>query len=533
MLQYVHAYLTFAEMDLSDVVDSGITVTEISAVDQPIDAWPESTAAFVGCARRGPLNAPTRVANLGEFRRRFGGCGAGSNLGPAARQYFENGGRELYVVRVANNACGARIHVPAGRRPLVLCAVEPGSTERIRAAVDYDGIDSIANSDRFNLTLQRIDPETGMIVDQEIFNRLSMIEGSDAFAADRLLASTIARVERPYPGRRPDPTVGVNSPYDPRWIGHASNGTDGVELSDYDLIGSRENDSGLFSLDAIAQFDILYLPPPGAYLDVGPAAVMAAEMYCRQRGAILVVDPCAAVDSAAGAIRSIRGLGYASPNIASYFPRVQVRGSGSESPQAAGGALAGLLCKLDRTCGPWHALDRCGLELNRKMQPGRPVDDAESQALLRAGINVIRAGRAGRARVHGSVTLGRGSELHRIFTSLPVRRLCLRVINSIDLATRWAVFEKPERALNDLIENQISGYLASLHDIGAFASNRFVVQCDAGLTKRQDRLEHGVAILLVFHPAGSAVPISFTLHQTVRGCRVSTTAFAPVAQHCA
>ena len=39
----------------------------------------------------------------------------------------------------------------------------------------------------------------------------------------------------------------------------------------------------------------------------------------------------------------------------SYFPRVYYRGDDAE--RVAGAALAGLLCKQDRSFGPWHSLD--------------------------------------------------------------------------------------------------------------------------------------------------------------------------------
>ena len=121
---------------MSDALDRGITVTEIAAMGHPIDATPETTAAFVGRALRGPLNTPVLVHNFGEFRRRFGDIWSRSSLGPAVRQFFEHGGRNLYIVRVVNNARGAMICLPASGSALVLRALEPGSTERVRAAVD-------------------------------------------------------------------------------------------------------------------------------------------------------------------------------------------------------------------------------------------------------------------------------------------------------------------------------------------------------------------------------------------------------------
>jgi phage tail sheath protein FI len=195
----------------------------------------------------------------------------------------------------------------------------------------------------------------------------------------------------------------------------------------------------------------------------------------------------------------------------------------------AGGALAGLLCKLDRLAGPWQNLNAAGLGLKPPLKPAQEIDAEDAYTLARAGINPLVQGPAGRARVAGSVTMARGSESHRVFTSLPVRRLCLRVVNTVDLATRWAVFEKPDRKLTARLRGQILTYLACLYELGGLATDEFVVQCDAGLTSREDHLQHGVTILLVFHPAGSPQPVSFTLQQTALGCRVFSTAFAPAS----
>jgi phage tail sheath protein FI len=517
---------------LSDSVGRGITVTEIAPMDQPIDTAPETTAAFIGRALRGPLNTPVLVHHFGEFRRRFGDSWSRSSLGPAVQQFFEHGGKNLYVVRVANNARGAMICLAASGSALVLRTLEPGSTERIRAAVDYDGIDD-QNDSLFNLTLQRVDPANGYIVDQEIFRNLSYEADSETFVGDMLFASTMVEVEQPYPIHRPDLTTNSDSRFDPSWVGHVQNGSDGVELSDYDLVGSRRKGTGLFALEQTPHFDILYLPPRGKGLDPGPAAVLAAELFCRQRGAMLIVDPSGAWQSPAEVIDGVRASGYASPNMMSYYPRVYLRSDKDEVERVAGAALAGLLCKQDRNAGPWCALDHESLGLNRKVKPVSAIDEEDSYALQRAGINVIEVGDGGRSQITGSMTMARGSESYRVFRSLPVRRLCLRIINSIDQSTRWAVFEKPDFKLTERIRGQILTYLSCLADLGAFQNEFFVVDCDAGLCNREDRLEHGITILLVFHPIGSPEPISFTIHQTVAGCRVASTAFAPVAKDCA
>jgi len=515
---------------LSDAVDHGITVTEIAAMDQPVDVCPETTAAFVGRALRGPLNSPLLVSNFGDFRRRFGDVWGRSSLGPAAKQFFDHGGKRLFVIRVANNARGAMLCLPASGSALVLRAVEPGSTEFIRAAVDFDGIDEDGD-DLFNLTLQRVNPSVGTVIDQEFFRKLSWEEGSDSFVADELRASEIAQVEQPYPTHCPERTTASGRSYESTYVDHIQAGTDGAELSNYDLIGSRREQSGLFALHKVEHFDLLYLPPTGKGRDVGPAAILAAEQYSRERGAMLIVDPLPDWSTAREAINGVRDLGYASPNLLGYFPRVRERGDDDGVARPIGGALAGLLCKQDRTYGPWQTLDRQGLGLHRRLRPEHELSDEDEMLLMRAGLNVIENASIGKARVSGSVTMGRGSEAYAKFSKLPVRRFCLQIINTIAKATRWAVFEPEDATLATRLRGQVLTYLHCLNDLGAFVDDGFIVQCDAGVSNRSDTEEHGITILLAFHPVGCDEPISLTLHQTASGFRVGSTAFGLTIRH--
>ena len=377
---------------------------ELADVDQPIDASLETTAAFVGRALRGPLDSAMLVRNFGEFRCRFGDCWQRSALGPAVRDFFEHGGRRLYVVRVANNARGAMLCLPAAGSALILRALEPGSTERLRAAIDYDGFDE-ADVERFNLTIQRVDPASGRVVDQEIFRGLSCRAESGDFVVDRLLASQLLRAAEPWPSRRPEPTLVGGNRFAPDWVVPAQAGTDGNELSDYDLVGSRTRGTGLFALDAVEKLDLVYLPPRGREADNGPAAMLAAEMYCRQRGALLIVDPRADWRSGAEAVKGLRAQGLASANAMTYFPRLAPE-RGEAVGRVAGGALAGLLCRQDRRHGPGPGDD--GIELKRSMLPALALTETDAARLARAGINAIVQDDAGRVRLTGDCTLAIG-----------------------------------------------------------------------------------------------------------------------------
>ncbi len=517
---------------MSDALDAGMTVTEIAPMGQPIDVTVPTTAAFVGRALRGPVNTPVLIGNFAAFRRRFGGIWRQSSLGPAVRQFFEHGGKRLCVVRVANNARGAMICLPAEHGVLVLHALEPGATENIRAAVDYDRINS-TDKTHFNLTIQRIAPDSGLVIDQEIYHRLSCSEHSGRFIEDVLFTSSLVTVDTPLPPGRPMASDGGGAGASPEYVNHAQRGSDGAELSDYDLVGSMRTNTGIFALEAVDQIDLLYLPPPARDHDLGPAVLLAAEMYCRKRGAMLIVDPPARWQSVVDAVVNVRKAGYASPSIVAYFPRMYSSDDKDSLPRVVGGALAGLLCKVDEQHGPWEDLDQPGFGFSRNLKPCIQLTAEEGARLVHEGLNVIAGQSAGRAGFCGSVTLGRGRQTDRNSASLTVRRFCLALTNTIERATRWAIFEPDAPQVAEHIQAQIHAYMIWLDDQGAFASPEFTVQCDSTVYSGPTDPNRGITVLLAFQPLGSTEMVSLTLHQSVSGFRVASTAFAPVMAVCA
>ncbi len=526
LIRMAHRNLTDAEIVLSDAPDRGITVSEIAAMDQPVDVNPVTTAAFVGRTLRGPLNTPVLVENTAEFRRRFGDTASEDTLGPAVRDFFEHGGRRLYVVRVANGARGAMLCVPASGAALVLRAIEPGAAETLRASVDYDAIE---DETRFNLTIQRIDSASGHVLDQEHHRRVSIDPESDRRICDVLLSSELARSEAPYPSRRPEATTGLGLGRAEAYVEHVQAGSDGAELSDYDLIGSSADLTGLFALEGIEDFDLLYLPPMGAGVEAGPAALLAAELYCRKRGAMLIVDPPLDWEDPDAAVAGLRQTGYASPNMLSYYPRLRdLRRPADGSGVPAGAALAGLLCKLDESEGPWASADRRNLSLHRHYRPLVEIDDEDSAMLERSGLNCLRLDSTRRLQLSGNRTLARGTESLPRYSDLRVRRLCLALIKMVDRATRWAVFEQPGRHLAARVQAQVHAGLCALAALGAFDDDVFDVHCR--VDPNPPAGSHGIDVLLSFTPVSSGVPLELRLHQSAAGCQVTNTAFAPVAR---
>jgi phage tail sheath protein FI len=156
------------------------------------------------------------------------------------------------------------------------------------------------------------------------------------------------------------------------------------------------------------------------------------------------------------------------------------------------------------------------------------IDSGDAHLLIKEGLNVIAGHTPGSTMLCGSVTLANGTRVGDEFARLTTRRLCLMITKTIDRATRWAVFEPHTSAVAESIVNQVHSFMCALSDYGAFENDHFLVQCDAGLRRQPVDPDRGVTIMLAFHPAGSDETVSLTLHQSVSGYRVATTAFAPV-----
>ncbi|MBE2200883.1 MAG: phage tail sheath subtilisin-like domain-containing protein [Anaerolinea sp.] len=80
----------------------GVYIDEF-APGAPIQGVGTSTAAFLGPAKHGPLNEPTKITSWDAFKRTFGDEPLdGFYLWYAARGFFENGGLVCYITRVSN-----------------------------------------------------------------------------------------------------------------------------------------------------------------------------------------------------------------------------------------------------------------------------------------------------------------------------------------------------------------------------------------------------------------------------------------------
>ena len=296
---------------------------------------------------RGPLNSPVIVRSFAEFQQHFGGLWQPSPLSYAVEHFFEQGGRQAAIVRVANGAAPATLSLRCGRDFLHLEARAPGTREFLRASIDYDHI-AASDEQGFNLVIQRVrSPGSERIEAQETFRGLSTDPAAPRFIVTALLESELVRVRGEAPATRPDRTLmpGTNLP-----VGYVSSnpdGSDGRSISDYDVIGSAARCTGLFALQEIDDLAFVYLPPLSRTLDVGVSALLAAARFCRERRALLIVDPPSAWDTAGEALRAVRSLDFHSDSAVMFYPRILAmdRLRGRTESFGNGGAVAGLLSR--------------------------------------------------------------------------------------------------------------------------------------------------------------------------------------------
>lgn len=84
----------------------GVYLEEQPGGVHSIPGVPTSITAFIGRARRGPVESPVSIHSFADFERLFGKLWRESALGFAVRDFFLNGGREALIVRLRRSDGG-------------------------------------------------------------------------------------------------------------------------------------------------------------------------------------------------------------------------------------------------------------------------------------------------------------------------------------------------------------------------------------------------------------------------------------------
>src|SRR5436853_1304338 len=153
----------------------GVYVEEIPSGVRTITGVATSVAAFIGRAKRGPVNEAITINNFGDYERIFGGLDLDSSVSYAVRDFYLNGGSQAIIVRLYHADAGdpnADPPVPAAKSKSQLnigqftleAAYEGAWGNYLRGSIDTNVSEEIAarlgvtKQDLFNLTVRDTAP---------------------------------------------------------------------------------------------------------------------------------------------------------------------------------------------------------------------------------------------------------------------------------------------------------------------------------------------------------------------------------------
>ncbi len=341
-----------------------------------------------------------------------------------------------------------------------------------------------------------------------------------------MLDSQLVRVRGTVPVQRPDCTVRPGSRSVVGYVHANPDGDDGAPLTDYDVIGSEEQRTGLFALRG-EEFQFLCLPPLERDRDVGLGSLLVGERLCRDRGAILVVDPPAEWDSVEAALRGVRRLELRSDHAVMFFPRILAydRLRGRYETFANGGAVTGTLARLEALRSPWQP----GPDEDVLLRPGtRPLlvlADGDRARLANHGVNALQSLRSAHPTPFALRTLGGGSLGGAEGALLAPLRRTLLILSSIERGTRWLLLAGQDRAARQRVVRQVQAFLKPLAEQGAFGepgSPEPAVQvvCDERINDEHDLAEGRVNLLVTLRVAGDLGYQSWLITHAREGSRI-------------
>ncbi|HEY3040664.1 MAG TPA: phage tail sheath C-terminal domain-containing protein [Pyrinomonadaceae bacterium] len=304
-------------------------------------------------------------------------------------------------------------------------------------------------------------------------------------------------------------------------------GDDGAAPLEADYLGTLINQTGFFALEQVDLFNLMVIPADSevteaTYLNlIGPAS-----NYCAQRRAFLIVDAPPSWTSSTTKLSKVVNdttlvdndvrKKVVKINSAVFYPRLLYSDAGIIKPIGAGGAMAGLMARIDSSRGVWKA--PAGTEADLRTITGLEVNltDMENGVLNKVGVNCIRSFPSGFVS-WGARTLDGADDFGSEWKYIPIRRTALFLEESLFRGTKWVVFEPNDEPLWAKIRLNLNAFMMSLFRQGAFQGSTpdkaFFVKCDGETTTQNDRNLGIVNIEVGFAPLKPAEFVIIKIQQ--------------------
>src|SRR5713226_8255432 len=162
----------------------GVYVEELPSGVHTITGVSTSVTAFVGLAKRGPINKAVHIFSFADYDQAFGGLSKDSDMSYAVSQFFLNGGNEAWIVRLALNAAFASVDLldDAQKLSMTVTAVDEGAEANNNIQVIVGA--STAGSGAFDLTFVYTSQDTPASNRTETYKGLSIDPTSARFVED-------------------------------------------------------------------------------------------------------------------------------------------------------------------------------------------------------------------------------------------------------------------------------------------------------------------------------------------------------------
>ncbi len=514
----------------------GVYVEEIPSGVRTITGVATSVTAFIGRAKRGPVNVATTINSFSDYERVFGGLDLNSAMSFAVKDYFLNGGSQAVIGRLYRNdddddenAQAPIAEITAGTL-LLQAAYEGAWGNALRVRIDFNVSAEVATAqglleaDLFNISIR--DTNTGVTerylnvsvadgprrIDNVLTQQSSLVRTNGALPESPPAVST-----EPQPGEDP---FGDNTPATNYVVTTEASDGAPLQLDEYTGTGLDTAKQGLYVLRQVDLFNLLCLPPEGADGDYPVGLVDMAIGLCVEERALLLVDSPSDWTETSVAIAGLDAVATKSKNAALFFPRLRqpnpLRGNQIEEFVPCG-AVAGVMARTDTQRGVWKA--PAGLEATLRGVPELSVklNDAENGQLNPLGINCLRAFPVIGRIVWGARTLRGADILADEYKYIPVRRLALFIEESLYRGTQWVVFEPNDEPLWAQIRLNLGAFMHNLFRQGAFQGTTprqaYFVKCDKETTPQND-IDRGIVNIVVgFAPLKPAEFVIIKLQQ--------------------
>jgi hypothetical protein len=253
---------------------------------------------------------------------------------------------------------------------------------------------------------------------------------------------------------------------------------------------------------------------------------LVAARYCKERRALLIVDPPSAWQTADDALTGLRDWNFSNENALMYFPRVLAHDKlrGHFESFAPCGAVAGMLARCDELSPVWLCADREEPILRPGFRPACLVSEDRRMRLAALGVNTIQAVRSTARLSVRPRTLAACNAANADWRYLAARRLALFILGSIGQGTRWAAAAGTASQNCETLTAQVRAFFEGLHTGGAFGARRmedaFFVICDERVNDPCAAALGGLQFVIGFAASREHEFHCFRISHSAQGCKI-------------